>query len=162
VLFLTARGADIDRIVGIELGADDYVVKPFNTRELLARIGAILRRVHALPPGRRSPLQGRIKFDRWIFDTIQRELVGEDGVGVPLSSGEFSLLQAFIERPNLTLNRDQLLDLTRGRDTVLFDRSVDNAILRLRRKIEHDPKAPRLIKTVWGGGYVFAAQPVPA
>ena len=162
VLFLTARGTDIDRIVGIELGADDYVVKPFNPRELLARIGAILRRVRALPPSGQSPLQGRIKFDRWVLDTVHRELVREDGVGIALSTGEYRLLQVFIERPNLTLTRDQLLDLTRGRDTVLFDRSIDNAILRLRRKIEDDPKAPRLIKTVWGGGYVFAAEPVAA
>jgi two-component system OmpR family response regulator len=162
VLFLTARGTDIDRIVGIELGADDYVVKPFNPRELLARIGAILRRVRALPPGAHAALKGRVKFDRWIFDTINRELVREDGVGIALSSGEYRLLQVFIERPNLTLTRDQLLDLTRGRDTVLFDRSIDNAILRLRRKIEDDPKAPRLIKTVWGGGYVFVTEPVAA
>jgi two-component system OmpR family response regulator len=162
VLFLTARATDIDRIVGIELGADDYVVKPFNPRELLARIGAILRRVRALPPGAHAALKGRVKFDRWIFDTINRELVREDGVGIALSSGEYRLLQVFIERPNLTLTRDQLLDLTRGRDTVLFDRSIDNAILRLRRKIEDDPKAPRLIKTVWGGGYVFVTEPVAA
>ena len=162
VLFLTARGTDIDRIVGIELGADDYVVKPFNPRELIARIGAILRRVRALPPGAHASLQGRVKFDRWIFDAVHRELVREDGVGIALSSGEYRLLQVFIERPNLTLTRDQLLDLTRGRDTVLFDRSIDNAILRLRRKIEDDPKAPRLIKTVWGGGYVFVTEPVAA
>jgi two-component system OmpR family response regulator len=162
VLFLTARGTDIDRIVGIELGADDYVVKPFNPRELLARIGAILRRVRALPPGAVSPAAQRVKFDRWILDNVRRELVGADGVGVALSSGEYRLLQVLIERANLTLTRDQLLDLTRGRDTVLFDRSVDNAIMRLRKKIEDDPKNPRLIKTVWGGGYIFAAEPVPA
>ena len=124
--------------------------------------GETLRRVRALPPGAQSPLQGRVKFDRWVLDTVHRDLVREDGVGVALSTGEYRLLQVFIERPNLTLNRDQLLDLTRGRDTVLFDRSVDNAILRLRKKIEDDPKAPRIIKTVWGGGYVFAAEPVAA
>lgn len=162
VLFLTAKGTDVDRIVGIELGADDYVVKPFNPRELLARIGAILRRVRALPPGTQPHLKGRIRFDRWILDNLHRELVGQDGIGVALSTGEYRLLQVFTERPNLTLTREQLLDLTRGRDTVLFDRSIDNAILRLRKKIEHDPKNPRLIKTVWGGGYIFAAEPSAA
>ena len=157
VLFLTARGADVDRIVGIEIGADDYVVKPFNPRELLARIGAILRRVRALPPAQQTTAAGRVKFDRWILDTVRRELIGEDGVGMALSSGEYRLLTVLIERPNLTLTRDHLLDLTRGRDTVLFDRSIDNAIMRLRKKIEEDPRNPRIIKTVWGGGYIFAA-----
>ncbi len=162
VLFLTARSTDVDRIVGIEIGADDYVVKPFNPRELLARIGAILRRTRALPPSQQPVTAGRIKFDRWILDTVRRELVGEDGVGVALSSGEYRLLTVLIERPNFTLTRDQLLDLTRGRDTTLFDRSIDNAIMRLRKKIEHDPANPRIIKTVWGGGYVFAAEPKAA
>ena len=157
VLFLTARGDDVDRIVGIEIGGDDYVTKPFNPRELLARIGAILRRARALPPGG-PPAVGRIRFDRWILDLKRRELVGEDGVGVALSSGEYRLLSVLIERPNLTLTRDQLLDLTRGRDATLFDRSVDNAIMRLRRKIEDDPRNPKIIKTVWGGGYIFTAQ----
>jgi two-component system, OmpR family, response regulator len=95
------------------------------------------------------------------LDTTRRELVGEDGVGVPLSSGEYRLLTVLIERPNFTLTRDQLLDLTRGRDAVLFDRSIDNAIMRLRKKIEEDPRNPRIIKTVWGGGYIFAAEPAP-
>ncbi len=162
VLFLTARGEDVDRIVGIEIGGDDYVVKPFNPRELLARISAILRRVRALPPGQQASQAGRIKFDRWILDTVRRELVGEDGVGVALSSGEYRLLTVLIERPNFTLTRDQLLDLTRGREAVLFDRSIDNAIMRLRRKIEEDPRNPRIIKTVWGGGYIFAAEPATA
>lgn len=161
VLFLTARGEDVDRIVGIEIGGDDYVTKPFNPRELLARIGAILRRARALPPSA-QPTAGRIKFDRWILDLKRRELVGEDGVGVALSSGEYRLLAVLIERPNLTLTREQLLDLTRGRDATLFDRSVDNAIMRLRRKIEDDPRNPKIIKTVWGGGYVLAAEPVTA
>jgi two-component system OmpR family response regulator len=162
VLFLTARGEDVDRIVGIELGADDYVVKPFNPRELLARVGAILRRVNALPPSQQQPAAATIKFDRWTLDTRRRELVGSDGVGVALSSGEYRLLQVLLERPNLTLTRDQLLDLTRGRDATLFDRSIDNAIMRLRRKIEDDPRNPRIIKTVWGGGYIFASDPVAA
>src|SRR6185503_5535171 len=99
VLFLTARGADVDRIVGIEIGADDYVVKPFNPRELLARIGAILRRVRALPPAQQSTAKGRLKFDRWILDTVRRELQGEDGVGVALSTGDYKLLTVLVERP---------------------------------------------------------------
>jgi two-component system OmpR family response regulator len=162
ILFLTARGEDVDRIVGIELGADDYVVKPFNPRELLARIGAILRRVRTLPVNQQPAIAGRIKFDRWVLDTVKRELFDEHGVGVALSTGEYRLLCAMIERPNLTLTRDQLLDLTRGREAALFDRSIDNAIMRLRKKIEDDPRNPKIIKTVWGGGYVFTAEPAAA
>jgi two-component system OmpR family response regulator len=162
ILFLTARGDEVDRIVGIELGADDYVVKPFNPRELLARIAAILRRVRALPPQAQAATVKRVRFGRWVFDIVRRELSGADGVGVALSSGEYRLLRVLIERPNLTLTRDQLLDLTQGRDAAAFERSVDNAIMRLRRKIEDDPREPKIIKTVWGGGYVFAAEPVPA
>jgi two-component system OmpR family response regulator len=160
VIFLSARGEDVDRIVGLELGADDYLVKPFNPRELLARIASVLRRQNALPPGSRPPEAQRIRFDQWVLDTAQRELVGPDGVAVALSQGEFRLLMALIERPRIALTRDQLLDLTRGREAEAFDRSVDNAISRLRRKIERDPKNPRLIKTVWGGGYLLAAEPV--
>jgi two-component system OmpR family response regulator len=160
VIFLSARGEDVDRIVGLELGADDYLVKPFNPRELLARIASVLRRQNALPPGSRPPQAERIRFDQWILDTAQREIVGADGVAVALSQGEFRLLMALIERPRIALTRDQLLDLTRGREAEAFDRSVDNAISRLRRKIERDPKNPRLIKTVWGGGYLLAAEPV--
>ncbi len=159
VLFLTARGEEVDRIVGIELGADDYVVKPFNPRELLARIGAILRRTRALPATGRESIEGRVRFGRWMLDGRRRELFDENNVGVALSSGEYRLLCALLERPNLTLTREQLLDLTRGREAGLFDRSVDNAIMRLRRKIEDDPRDPKIIKTVWGGGYVFAASP---
>ena len=162
ILFLTARGEDVDRIVGIELGADDYMVKPFHPRELLARIGAILRRARALPVQQQTPAAGRIKFGRWLLDTAKRELFDEAGVGVALSSGEYRLLLVLIERPNLTLTRDQLLDLTRGREAQLFDRSIDNAIMRLRRKIEDDPRNPKIIKTVWGGGYVFTAEPAAA
>ncbi len=161
VLFLTARSEDVDRILGIELGGDDYMVKPFNPRELIARIGAILRRVHAMPP-KREPSSGRIRFDRWTLDLVRHELSDDTGVGVPLSNGEYRLLCALIERPNLTLTRDELLDLTQGRDAGVFDRAVDNAIVRLRRKIEQDPSAPKIIRTVYGGGYVFAAEPVVA
>ncbi len=160
VIFLSARGEDVDRIVGLELGADDYIVKPFNPRELLARIAAVLRRLNALPPNSRPPQSERIRFDQWTLDTAQRELIGADGVAIALSQGEFRLLMALLERPKVALTRDQLLDLTRGREAEVFDRSIDNAISRLRRKIERDPKNPRLIKTVWGGGYLLAADPV--
>lgn len=162
VIFVTARGEDVDRIVGLELGADDYVVKPFNPRELLARIQAVLRRANALPRQARPAPPGRIAFGKFVFDPNQRELTGPDGVAIALSHGEFKLLTAFLERPGVSLTREQLLDLTQGRDAEPFDRSIDNAVSRLRRKLEDDPKQPRLIKTVWGGGYVFVGAPAPA
>lgn len=157
VIMLTARGEDVDRILGLEMGADDYIAKPFNPRELVARIGAVLRRTNAMPRKAGAQRAALIRFDRWTLDTAQRELAGPDGTIVPLSAGEFRLLLAFIERPNMSLSRDQLLDITKGRNADPFDRSIDNAVSRLRRKIEEDPKSPRLIKTVWGGGYVFTA-----
>ncbi len=156
LIFLTARGEEVDRVVGLELGADDYVVKPFYPREVLARIAAVLRRAVAPPPAANTQAGG-YRFDRWRVDAGQRELIGSDGVAQALSTGEFRLLTAFLERPRITLTREQLLDLARGRDAEAFDRAIDNAIVRLRKKIEEDPKNPRLIKTVWGGGYVFAA-----
>src|SRR5262249_42329744 len=112
---------------------------------------------NALPRKAGTTRAAQIRFDRWTLDTAQRELAGPDGTIVPLSAGEYRLLLAFIERPNVALSRDQLLDITRGRNADPFDRSIDDAVSRLRRKIEDDPKAPRLIKTVWGGGYVFTA-----
>jgi two-component system OmpR family response regulator len=158
VILLTAMAEDTDRVVGLEIGADDYVTKPFNPRELLARIKAVLRRAHSLPPSREPAADGEISFDRWRLRPAQRELVGEDGVSVALSTGEFRLLMAFVDRPGMVLSREQLLDITRGRQAVLFDRSVDNQVSRLRRKIERDPANPELIKTVWGGGYSFSAR----
>jgi two-component system OmpR family response regulator len=160
VIFLTAKSDDVDRIVGIELGADDYVVKPFNPRELVARIGAILRRVRALPPRLTSTAPPRVRFDRWVLDNVRRELLDEHGVGIALSAGEYALLSVLIERPKVVLKREDLLDLTSGRDALPFDRAIDNAIMRLRRKLEVHPRYPQIIKTVWGGGYVFAAEPV--
>jgi two-component system OmpR family response regulator len=156
LIFLSARTDEIDRVVGLELGADDYVVKPFYPREILARIAAVLRRAAAPPPTAVAPV-GHYRFDRWTLDAGQQELTGADGMAQALSTGEFRLLMAFLERPRLTLTREQLLDLSRGREAEAFDRAIDNAILRLRKKIEEDPKNPRLIKTVWGGGYVLAA-----
>ncbi|MDE2790239.1 MAG: response regulator [Paracoccaceae bacterium] len=158
VILLTAMGEETDRIVGLEVGADDYVAKPFNPRELLARIKAVVRRAHSLPPDRDPVPAGIVRFDRWSLDTRQRVLVDEDGVVTPLSSGEYRLLVALLERPGMVLSRDQLLDLTRGRSAAPFDRAVDNQVSRLRRKIERDAKNPELIATVWGSGYRFAGE----
>jgi two-component system, OmpR family, response regulator len=157
VILLTAMGEETDRIVGLEVGADDYLAKPFNPRELLARIKAVLRRAQALPQAREAGA-GRLRFDRWVLDLARRELIDENGVGVPLSSGEFRLLSALLERPGMVLTRDQLLDLTRGRSAQPFDRSIDNQVSRLRKKIERDPRTPQLIKTAWGDGYSFAGE----
>ncbi len=159
VILLTARAEELDRILGLEVGADDYVTKPFSPRELLARVKAVIRRTNSLPP-RQTPASDTpsYTFGKWTLKTGERELVDADGVNVPLSSGEYSLLLTLVERPRLVLTRDQLLDLTQGREASLFDRSIDNQISRLRRKIEDDPKTPKYIKTVWGGGYSFAAE----
>jgi two-component system OmpR family response regulator len=157
VILLTAMAEDADRIVGLEVGADDYVIKPFNPRELLARVKAVLRRATTLPRSKNASTGGRLAFDRWTFDLGRREVAGADGVAVPLSTAEFRLLSAFVQRPHMVLTRDQLLDLTSGRDAQPFDRSIDNQISRLRRKLEADPKSPAIIKTVWGGGYVLAS-----
>ncbi len=141
------------------MGADDYISKPFSPRELVARIAAVLRRTQALPPRQTPPGSERVRFGDWTLDTGQRELIGIDGIALPLSSSEFRLLTALLERPKIALTRNQLLDLTKGRDADLFDRSIDNHVSRLRKKIEPDPKNPRYIKTVWGGGYIFAMDP---
>ncbi len=161
VILLTARGEEVDRIIGLEMGADDYIAKPFSPRELVARITAVLRRTQALPPRQLPPEAERVQFGDWVLDTGQRELIGTDGMATPLSSGEFRLLQVLLERPKMALTRNQLLDLTKGKDAEMFDRSVDNHVSRLRKKLEPDPKNPRYIKTVWGGGYMFAVDPQP-
>jgi two-component system OmpR family response regulator len=160
VILLTAMGEETDRIVGLEVGADDYVVKPFNPRELLARIKAVLRRAQTVPRTREKG-RGRLRFDRWILDLGRRELIDDKDVAVPLSGGEFRLLCVLLDRPGMVLSRDQLLDLTRGRSAQPFDRSIDNQISRLRKKIERDPRAPQLIKTAWGDGYSFAGEVTP-
>jgi len=157
IIFLTAMAEETERIIGLEIGADDYLTKPFNPRELLARIKAVLRRVNSLPPQRDKLKAKAIRFDRWLLNVGQRELVNSQGVGVPLSTAEFRLLKAFLDHAGLVLSRDQLLDLTVGRAAELFDRSIDNQVSRLRKKIELDPKVPLLIKTHWGGGYSFTA-----
>ncbi|HWL68163.1 MAG TPA: response regulator [Geminicoccus sp.] len=158
IIFLTAMVEDTDRIVGLELGADDYLTKPFNPRELLARIKAVLRRVNSLPPQRIKLKARMLSFDRWMLNVGRRELVDSDGVAVPLSTAEFRLLTAFLDHAGLILSRDQLLDLTVGRAADSFDRSIDNQVSRLRKKIELDPRNPMLIKTHWGGGYSFMAE----
>ncbi|PKA44862.1 response regulator (plasmid) [Rhizobium sullae] len=159
IIFLTAMADDTDRIIGLELGADDYLTKPFNPRELLARIRAVLRRVNSLPQQQRETIKSKtVTFDQWRLDVGRRELIGEDGVGIALSIAEFRLLKAFLEHPGLVLSRDQLLDLTVGRTADFFDRSIDNQVSRLRKKIEFDPKNPAIIKTHWGGGYRFSAE----
>ena len=157
IIFLTAMAEETERIIGLEIGADDYLTKPFNPRELLARIKAVLRRVNSLPPQRDKVKANAIRFDRWLPNVGRRELVNVEGVGVPLSTAEFRLLKAFIDHAGLVLTRDQLLDLTAGRAAEAFDRSIDNQVSRLRKKIEFDPKTPMLIKTHWGGGYSFTA-----
>ena len=156
VIMLTAMGEETDRIVGLEMGADDYLAKPFSPRELLARIKAVLRRVSAPPVAGAPAAAGTVlRFEGWSLDLTKRELRSPDGVLVQLSAGEYDLLVAFVEHPQRVLTRDQLLDLARGRSAVPFDRSVDVQVSRLRRKIEPDPAEPTLIKTVRGGGYLF-------
>ncbi len=157
ILMLTALGEETDRIVGLEVGADDYLPKPFNPRELIARIKAILRRSDQ-PKMTGGNLAGRrLHFDRWTLNTDTRELTGDDGAPVALTTAEFRLLTVFLGRPRHVLSRQQLLDLTSGRAAEVFDRTIDNQISRLRRKIERDPTAPKLISTVWGSGYSLSA-----
>ena len=155
VIMLTAMREDIDRIVGLEIGADDYVPKPFNPRELLARIRAVLRRAGGAPGPRSPAAQTILRFAGWRLDAAGRHITAPDGRSVEFTAGEFDLLVAFVEHPQRVLSREQLLDLSRGRDAAPFDRSVDVQVSRLRRKIEADPAKPKLIKTVRGGGYVF-------
>jgi two-component system OmpR family response regulator len=156
IILLTAMVDETDRVVGLELGADDYVTKPFSPRELLARIRAVLRRSKA--PNSRDVVPAKLyRFDGWRLDALRRELMGRDEVAVPLSTAEFRLLTVFLQRPQMVLSREQLLDLTAGRSLEPFERSIDNQVSRLRKKIEPDAKNPTIIKTVWGGGYVLAA-----
>jgi two-component system OmpR family response regulator len=156
IIMLTAKGDEVDRIIGLELGADDYLPKPFGSRELIARIRAVLRRTQgAVATANPSHRARRYRFERWRFDTGARELLRDDGVTVPLSTGEYDLLIALVERPQRVLSRDQLLDLARGRAANALDRSIDTQVSRLRKKLERDPADPKIIKTVWGGGYMF-------
>jgi two-component system OmpR family response regulator len=162
IIFLTAVNSEADRVVGLEMGADDYLPKPFSTRELLARVRAVLRRA-APPSGETAGVVEarasgrRLRFSGWTLDTGIRQLTAPDGALVELSGGEYELLAAFLRHPQMVLTRDQLLDLTRGRLAGPFDRAIDMQVGRLRRKIETDPKDPTLIKTVRSGGYVLAS-----
>lgn len=158
IIMLTALGEEADRIVGLEVGADDYLPKPFNPRELLARIRAVLRRTAdtGIAEGAAQNRPRVLAFEGWQIDLATRELRDRDGTLVTLTSGEFDMLEAFAERPQQILSRDQLADLTTGRSLGPFDRSIDVALSRLRRKLGEDPKNPRMFKTVRHGGYYFA------
>lgn len=156
VVILTAMGEETDRIVGLELGADDYVAKPFNPRELLARIRAVLRRASGEGTAKEPPAKV-IRFAGWTLEPGRRRLLNPDGAEVSLTGGEYELLLVLVERANRVLTRDMLMDLLRGRQAGPFDRAIDVAVSRLRRKLEDDGRNPSLIKTVRGGGYVLAA-----
>lgn len=157
VLMLTARGDEVDRIVGLEMGADDYLAKPFNPRELLARIKTILRRAQALPPNLEQAEAKSIQFAGWTLDVATRNVKAPDGLVVPLSGAEYRLLRVFLDHPQRVLPRDQLLELANKREAILFDRSIDVLVGRLRKRLGDDSKEPTLIKTVRGEGYVLAA-----
>lgn len=154
VILLTAKGEAMDRIIGLEIGADDYVTKPFEPRELVARIRSVLRRADRSGPAPGENLAYR--FEGWMLDPLKRRLTDPEGTLVPISTAEFRMLRAFCDHPRQVLDRDQLLDMVQGREAHLFDRAVDNQVSRLRRKIEADSRNPQFIQTVRGGGYRFA------
>ena len=157
IVMLTAMGEETDRIIGLELGADDYVPKPFNPRELLARIRAVLRRAGDAAERHIDASASQVlRFGGWVLEVAHRRLLNPDAVEVPLTGGEYDLLLALAERPNRVLTRDMLLDLLRGRQAGPFDRAIDVAVSRLRRKLEDDGRHAQIIKTVRGGGYVLA------
>jgi len=157
ILMLTARSEESDRILGLEMGADDYLAKPFSSRELLARMRAVLRRTRMLPPNMRSTEEARrLAFGDWQLDTIERHLVDDSDVMVPLSGAEYRLLRVFLDHPQRVLSRDQLLSLTQGREAELFERSIDLLVSRLRQRLRDDAREPRYIKTVRSEGYVFS------
>jgi len=156
-VMLTAKSEEIDRIVGLEMGADDYLPKPFNPRELLARIRAVLRRRTSEPVSVSGPARQTV-FAGWQVNLTLRELLSPAGAKVAITGAEFDLLHAFCERPGRVLSRDQLLDLTQGRIAGPYERSIDVLVSRLRQKIERDPREPEFIKTIRSGGYVFTPQ----
>jgi two-component system OmpR family response regulator len=158
VIMLTARSEEVDRIVGLEMGADDYLAKPFNPRELLARIKSILRRSRALPANLKPETARVMRFAGWRLELATRNLVSADGVVVALSGTDFKLLRIFLAHANRVLSRDQLVDMTQGRDAGPYDRSIDLQVSRLRRRLGDDPKDPAIIKTARGEGYVLAAE----
>lgn len=156
VILLTAKGEATDRIIGLEIGADDYVVKPFEPRELVARIRSVLRRASKTSRASAIEEEAVFVFEGWQLDPLKQKLIDPEGAVVSISTAEYRLLLAFLERPRQVLDRDQLLDMVQGREAHLFDRAVDNQISRLRRKIERDSRNPEFILTVRGGGYRFA------
>ena len=156
VLMLTARGDEVDRIIGLEMGADDYLAKPFNPRELLARIKSVVRRAQALPPNMETDKVHTLRFAGWMLDVATRNVTAADGLVVPLSGAEYRLLRVFLDHPQRVLAREQLLELANGREAILFDRSIDVLVGRLRKRLRDDSREPVLIKTVRGEGYVLA------
>jgi two-component system OmpR family response regulator len=156
IIMLTAMAEETDRIIGLELGADDYVTKPFNPRELLARIRAVLRRTGEADDRAPETVAKTYSFSGWMLETARRRLLDPAGIEVALTGGEYDLLLALLDRPNRVLTRDMLLDLLRGRQAGPFDRAIDVAVSRLRRKLEDNGRNAQLIKTVRGGGYVLS------
>ena len=157
-ILLTAKGEATDRIVGLEIGADDYVTKPFEPRELVARIRSVLRRAGRSAEDADAGETAQYEFEGWQLDPLKQRLTDPDGATVPISTTEFRLLTVLLEHPRQVMHRDRLLELVKGREAHAFDRAVDNQVSRLRRKMEADPKDPKLIQTVWGGGYRLAAE----
>jgi two-component system, OmpR family, response regulator len=155
IIILTGRGETVDRIIGLEMGADDYLPKPFHLRELLARVKAVLRRAQDRTGDSPHPTRSRAHFAGWNLDLSSRELLSPNGEEVRLTTGEFDLLAAFVNNANQVLSRDRLLDLARNREAGPFDRTIDVQVGRLRRKLEDDPQNPSMIKTVRGSGYIF-------
>ena len=155
IIILTGRGETVDRIIGLEMGADDYLPKPFHLRELLARVKSVLRRVQSRVGEPGQPVRTNARFAGWSLDLSSRELMSPAGEEVRLTTGEFDLLAAFVNNPNQVLSRDRLLDLARNREAGPFDRTIDVQVGRLRRKLEDDPQNPSMIKTVRGSGYIF-------
>jgi two-component system OmpR family response regulator len=158
VIMLTARGEETDRIVGLEMGADDYLAKPANPRELLARIKSVLRRARSLPENLKPEAVKSLRFAGWTLDVATRNLTAPDGVVVPLSGTEFKLLRVFLAHPDRVLSRDQLIDFMISRDAGPFDRAIDVQVSRLRQRLREDAREPQIIKTVRGEGYVLAAK----
>jgi DNA-binding response OmpR family regulator len=162
IIMISGKGDTIDRVVGLELGADDYISKPFHLREVLARVRAVLRRYEtgAASSGAaaETAASGRFRFEHWTLDTARRDLFSRDGAPQGLTTAEFNLLEILVSRPGRVLSRDNIMDLLKGADWSPVDRTIDNLVARLRRKVEPDPDAPRLIKTVRGVGYVFTPE----